>query len=230
MRPAEFSVEAIIQAGQALQAAGRNVTGFALRQKVGGGNPSRLRQVWDEHLAQAQSVVELPVEVAEALAQVTASLAEQVSKLVTGLYARAEEVASRRVAEARQKASAEVEEAVNEVDRVESECNAAKAEAGVLTAKLAEVNSLAQAQAIELAQLRERSTAFAAELAQVREEFSLARNQALEAREEAARLRGQLDAIGDQRDELVRVLAGRSAAAESGVSKSERAATGKVAK
>ena len=31
MRPAEFPTEAIIEAGQALHAAGRNVTGFALR-------------------------------------------------------------------------------------------------------------------------------------------------------------------------------------------------------
>ena len=38
MRPAEFAPEAIIQAGQELQATGRNITGFALRQKVGGGN------------------------------------------------------------------------------------------------------------------------------------------------------------------------------------------------
>ena len=45
MRPVEFAPEAIIQAGLDLQAAGRNITGFALRQKVGGGNPSRLRQV-----------------------------------------------------------------------------------------------------------------------------------------------------------------------------------------
>ena len=48
MRPTEFPAEAIIAAGQSLQAAGRNVTGFALRQRVGGGNPARLRQVWDE--------------------------------------------------------------------------------------------------------------------------------------------------------------------------------------
>jgi colicin import membrane protein len=33
MRPAEFTPEAIIQAGQELQTAGRNITGFALRQK-----------------------------------------------------------------------------------------------------------------------------------------------------------------------------------------------------
>ena len=44
MRPAEFSPEEIVAAGEALVAAGRNVTGFALRQKVGGGNPNRLKQ------------------------------------------------------------------------------------------------------------------------------------------------------------------------------------------
>ena len=69
MRPAEFSPEEIVAAGEALVAAGRNVTGFALRQKVGGGNPNRLKQVWDEHLAaknttEAEPVAELPVEVA----------------------------------------------------------------------------------------------------------------------------------------------------------------------
>ena len=42
MRPVEFTPESIIQAGQDLQKAGRNITGFALRQKVGGGNPSRV--------------------------------------------------------------------------------------------------------------------------------------------------------------------------------------------
>jgi len=47
MRPVDFTVEQIIEAGQALQSAGRSITGFALRQKVGGGNPSRLKQVWD---------------------------------------------------------------------------------------------------------------------------------------------------------------------------------------
>ena len=70
MRPAEFSPEEIVAAGEALVAAGRNVTGFALRQKVGGGNPNRLKQVWDEHLAaknttEAEPVAELPVEVLE---------------------------------------------------------------------------------------------------------------------------------------------------------------------
>lgn len=35
--PTEFTPESIVEAGQELQATGRNITGFALRQKVGGG-------------------------------------------------------------------------------------------------------------------------------------------------------------------------------------------------
>ena len=59
MRPVEFAPEAIIQAGKDLQTVNRNVTGFALRQKVGGGSPSRLKQVWDEHLdSQSMTKVE----------------------------------------------------------------------------------------------------------------------------------------------------------------------------
>lgn len=69
MRPAEVSDEQIIEAGLALKAAGRNVTGFALRQRIGGGNPTRLRAVWTEYVAsteviQAEPVAELPVEIA----------------------------------------------------------------------------------------------------------------------------------------------------------------------
>lgn len=89
MRPAEFSPEEIVAAGEALVAAGRNVTGFALRQKVGGGNPNRLKQVWDEHLAaknttEAEPVAELPVEVAEE-AQVTVKFKKVVGQIKVGI-------------------------------------------------------------------------------------------------------------------------------------------------
>ena len=75
MRPTEISDEDIIKAGKGLLAAGRNVTGFALRQRVGGGSAPRLKQVWDEHIS-SQSVVsieqeaELPVELEEQLKEV----------------------------------------------------------------------------------------------------------------------------------------------------------------
>lgn len=35
MRPATFEPEQIIEAGRALQAEGRNITGFALRNRIG---------------------------------------------------------------------------------------------------------------------------------------------------------------------------------------------------
>lgn len=82
MRPATYEPEQIIEAGLALQAEGRNITGFALRNQVGGGNPTRLRQIWDEYQASQSTVVtepvaELPVEMAEEVKTVSAALSGQ---------------------------------------------------------------------------------------------------------------------------------------------------------
>ena len=104
MRPVEFTAEQIVEAGQALQVAGRNITGFALRQKVGGGNPSRLKQVWDEHInsqavTRAEPVAELPIEVAEEVAAVTKALTEGLATLAVELNDKAVKAAERRVAE-----------------------------------------------------------------------------------------------------------------------------------
>lgn len=46
MRPAIFEPEQIITASEALQQEGRSITGFALRNRVGGGNLGRLKQIW----------------------------------------------------------------------------------------------------------------------------------------------------------------------------------------
>jgi colicin import membrane protein len=103
VRPAEYTAEEIIAAGEAIRAVGRNVTGFALRQRVGGGNPSRLRQVWDEHLADkavaVEPVAELPVEVAETVAAVTKALAERIAAFAVKLNDTAVRAAERRVTE-----------------------------------------------------------------------------------------------------------------------------------
>ena len=69
MRPVEFTDEQVIEAGRTLQAQGRNITGFALRKLVGGGDPTRLKQRWDAHQAsttagEPETFVELPIEVA----------------------------------------------------------------------------------------------------------------------------------------------------------------------
>ncbi|EDV7166496.1 DNA-binding protein, partial [Salmonella enterica subsp. enterica serovar 1,4,[5],12:i:-] len=104
MRPATYEPEQIIEAGLALQAEGRNITGFALRNQVGGGNPTRLRQIWDEYQASQSTVVtepvaELPVEVAEEVKAVSAALSERITQLATELNDKAVRAAERRVAE-----------------------------------------------------------------------------------------------------------------------------------
>lgn len=170
MRPAEFAPESIIEAGKELQAAGRNITGFALRQKVGGGNPSRLKQVWDEHLAsqsvtKAEPVAELPIEVAEEVAAVTKALTERLATLAVELNDKAVKAAERRVhevvraaGEQREQAERELADASQTVDDLETKLDQATAETEMLESKLADVQATNQAQAVELAQLRERLT------------------------------------------------------------------------
>lgn len=50
---------------------------------LGGGNPGRLKQVWDEYLSSqtevtAEPVAELPIEVAEEVKAVSSALAERI--------------------------------------------------------------------------------------------------------------------------------------------------------
>ncbi|HBZ8552135.1 TPA: DNA-binding protein, partial [Salmonella enterica subsp. houtenae] len=95
MRPATFEPEEIIAAGKALQAEGVvNITGFALRKRVGGGDPSRLRQVWDGYLAgqtsvESEPLADLPPELADAVKVVTATLTGHVVQLLRELNDRA---------------------------------------------------------------------------------------------------------------------------------------------
>lgn len=168
MRPAEFTPESIIEAGQALQAAGRNITGFALRQRVGGGNPSRLKQVWDEHIssqavARAEPVAELPIEVAEEVAAVTKALTERLATLAVELNDKAVKAAERRVAEVirtageqREQAERELADASQTVDDLESKLDDAQAAAEALDKRLADMQTAQHAQAVEFAQVRER--------------------------------------------------------------------------
>ena len=167
-RPAEFAPEAIIQAGQELRDAGRNITGFALRQKVGGGNPGRLKQVWDEHLAsqsvtKAEPVAELPIEVAEEIAMVTKNLTDRLYMLAVELNDKAVKAAERRVAEVvraagdqREQAERELADASSTVDDLESKLNEVRVESEAFEKRLVDAQATSQAQAVDLAQLRER--------------------------------------------------------------------------
>lgn len=219
MRPVEFTPEAIIQAGRDLQTAGRNITGFALRQKVGGGNPSRLKQVWDEHLAsqsvtKAEPVAELPVEVAEEVAAVTKALTDRLQALAVELNDKAVKAAERRVhevvrsaGEQREQAERELSDASQTVDELETRLDEALTQGEALEKKLTEVQAVSQAQAVELAQLRERLSAMEAERGRYQAEAEKLRGD----HEDVAKLRGQVEAMQAHAASLMEALGKRPA-------------------
>lgn len=140
MRPAEFPENDIIAAAERLQADGRRVTGFALRKEVGGGNPTRLANVWQEHrrrqeVVDAEPVQDLPVEVEEALSEMTTGFLEQIRALAQNLNRRAVQTAERRVAdvmktaqEQQERAEAEVGDAAETVEDLEERLNTLQAQ------------------------------------------------------------------------------------------------------
>lgn len=206
MRPTEFSDEEIVKAGQQLQAEGRNVTGFALRQKVGGGSAPRLKQVWDEHVsgqavASVEPIADLPVEVAEQFEAVSKALLEKLQSLVVDLNDKAVKAAERRVIEivktaGEQRAAAERElaDASSTVDDLDNKLDELKAENESLSNKLNEATATLQGQAVEIAQLQERLKASEAALIDARTQAS----KWAEAREETARYAGQVEALERQ--------------------------------
>ncbi|EBX8423487.1 hypothetical protein DTH24_20945 [Salmonella enterica subsp. enterica serovar Urbana] len=172
MRPATFEPEEIIAAGKALQAEGVvNITGFALRKRVGGGDPSRLRQVWDGYLAGQTSVepeplADLPPELADAVKTVTATLTGHVVQLLRELNDRAVRAAECRVDDItrtaeEQKALAERElaDAVLTVDDLEQKLDAATTDLRKTLELLDGSREREQTNLVELAQVRERLAA-----------------------------------------------------------------------
>lgn len=223
MRPVEFAPEAIIQAGLALQAIGRNITGFALRQKVGGGNPSRLKQVWDEHLA-SQSVVnvepvaELPLEVAEEVALVTKALTERLVAMAVDLNDKAVKAAERRVhevvrsaGEQRAQSERELADASQTVDELEIKLDEATEAAEGLVVSLRMGQAHQQTQAIELAQLHERLAAVEAERLRFQKEAQGLRAELVQQKEQSLRVLAERDQAQGQ---LLAVTARAEAAAQ----------------
>jgi len=237
MRPVEFTSESITKAGRELQAAGRNITGFALRQKVGGGNPSRLKQVWDEFLAsqsvtKAEPVAELPVEVADEVALVTKELTQRLAALAVELNDKAVKTAERRVhevvrsaGEQRTQAERELADAAATVDDLDAKLDEATEQTETLQGKLLTLQESSQAQAVELARVtatvdseRQRQKQEADQLRgdlaaqkEVNQALIVERDQERQetrvAREEVANLRGQIEALKNQVAELMQVLA-----------------------
>lgn len=181
MRPATFEPQQIIEAGLALQAEERNITGFALRNRVGGGNPRRLKQVWDEYLSSLTEVstapmAELPVEVVEKVKAVSSALAERINQLAIELNDKAVRAAELRVAEVSSAAgeqTAQVErelvDAAQTVEELEKTLDTLRDEHNATLGALDESRKKEQSQAVELAQLRERLASTEKQLVQLKE-------------------------------------------------------------
>lgn len=226
MRPVEFAPEEIIQAGHELQAAGRNITGFAIRQKIGGGNPGRLRQVWDDFLnskteAKAEPVTELPSELAEEIDAVNKALAGQLTQFAIAANDKAVKAAERRVAdvltsaaEHREQAERELVDASQAVEDLETRLDEAVTNAEELGNRLAQAKADNQAQAVKLAQLEERLAQIEKERHNYEQQAELMRNERDTSRESAARLSGQIEALQAEVKDLMQTLsnsAGRDA-------------------
>ncbi|MCM2448241.1 hypothetical protein HGO41_24115 [Rahnella sp. CG8] len=189
MRPVTFTPEDIIDAGKALQAEGRPITGFALRKKVGGGDQARLRKVWDDYQAgqlmvMQEPVAELPVEVAEEVKAVSSALAERIGQLAVELNDKAVKAAERRVAEitraaGEQTAQAERElaDAASMVNELESDLDALRDTHAATAQQLAETQALKHQLEIDLAQVKERLAAAKTRLVNAEQGAQLAAEQ-----------------------------------------------------
>jgi chromosome segregation ATPase len=186
MRPPEISDEAIIRAGEALQAEGRRITGFALRQRIGGGNPARLLQVWQQHISQSSQQPELPAEIADALVHVTEAAKQQLRDALSALYSRIAADAQQKINAAEQAAKAELDAATAELERIDAERDAAHSEIERLRAELAEAQQQAAALSARLDACVARADAAEARAQQLQRE----RDEAIELR---ARAEGALE-------------------------------------
>lgn len=193
MRPVSFTDETVIQAGKDLLAAGRNITGFALRKAIGGGNPSRLKQVWDEHQASSEGAqepvqqVQLPVEVVQVVDTISADLSGRINALAVDLNTKATKAAERMVnevlktaGEQRQQADRELQDAADTVDDLEEKLDLANAKIAAGEEALAKAVSEAQAHAVELAKVRERLAASEKQVTQLKEESEQAKREVVE--------------------------------------------------
>lgn len=132
MKQPTFNDEQIIEAGMQLLAEKKRVTPFGIRKIIGGGNPSRIKTVWENSQHEAiegqvvREQVDLPTEFEEALNTTKESLDE----LAKRMYSRAQEISESRVREsistarkAKEVAEAEVFEAMDTVTELDEENN-----------------------------------------------------------------------------------------------------------
>jgi len=103
MRPAVHTDEEIIEAGKRIQDQDRKVTGYGLRNELGGGDQKRLLAVWKNFTSHdvEESIpdTELPAELEESLNSASKTLLNHLRSMALQIHQAATKVAERQVAE-----------------------------------------------------------------------------------------------------------------------------------
>ena len=129
MRPANFTDDMIIEAGKRIQDQDKKVTGYGLRNELGGGDQKRLMAVWknfttrDREEERIES--ELPVELEDALSAATQTLFNQLRSMALNFHQTATKTADRQVAEV-----------LRQLKELEEQTEAELKDAGVIIEKL----------------------------------------------------------------------------------------------
>jgi len=129
MRPANFTDDMIIEAGKRIQDREKKVTGYGLRNELGGGDQKRLMAVWKNFTArdteEERIDSELPVELEEALSAATQTLFNQLRSMALNFHQTATKTADRQVAEV-----------LRQLKELEEQTEAELKDAGVIIEKL----------------------------------------------------------------------------------------------
>lgn len=217
-RPAEFTKEEIVAAGEALIQARRTVTGFALRTFLQGGNASRLKQVWEQHLEDGRTPdaaqFELPVEIADRLKSIKDEVGHKFDSLASDLHkltvrsgeARVGELV-RSLEEKRALADREMADASETVDDLESKLADANASLERRATEFESLQSTSQAQAVELSASNEKLNAALQQIERLSTDLAAAQKNTLD----SAKLLGRVEELERQNAGLLAKLSvGRS--------------------
>jgi len=222
MRPSEFSDEEVIKAGTHLEEAGRRVTGFAIRKEIGGGNATRLKNIWDTHkqsqkVVEAEPVQELPVEVQDALEKVTGDFVEQFKSLVISLNNKAVKTAERRVSEVinaakneQDKAEAELSDAEIAVEELENQVEEMKNEIKIIEEEHLALQNKFNEKEKEFAVLNEKTDSLTNQLKQKDETISLCEKQASQAETTHLETKRQVDKLQNELIKIASKAAGKT--------------------
>lgn len=212
MRPPEVTDEEIIRAGQGLEAAHVQVSGFQLRKVLGGGSPIRLKKVWDAYQA-AQSPgrrespqTELPRAMAERLEGFIKAFVGQVRDIVSDLNAVAVADAEHRLLEVTRHAEEQRLAAEQEITDAAATLEELETERERLQNDLTEAQQALQRQTLEVERLRERERATETVLQAAKEMEQTLRAALAQAQQERDAARSAMDKQTGQIETMERLL------------------------